>query len=398
MSEERWVETWVSTPQPTRPDQLPPPPFIRDCAAFVDSTLRQTVRASVGGPRVRLRFANTFGTAPLRLTAVSVALPRAGAAGVSAIVPGSARQVTFHGGRSVTVPAGGEIESDPLEFAVTAGANVTVTIHVADGLPAAAVTSHPGSRTTSYLTRGDRVGDTDLSDAAAVDHWYFLSALRVAARPNTSVLVAVGDSLTDGRGSTTNHNDRWPDLLSDRLRAHPDTADVAVLNHGVGGSRLLDDGRGPGAVDRVVAGALARPALRWLVLFKGVNDLGGAPATRAAQQRVAADLVAAYDRIVGRLREHGVRVYGGTLLPFGGHADYDDPHGHREAARQLVNEWVRGSGRFDEVLDFDRAVRDPVDPRRLAAGFDEGDHLHLNPAGYRALADAVPVHLFTRAG
>lgn len=243
--------------------------------------------------------------------------------------------------------------------------------------------------------RGDRVNDTDLPGATAVDHWYFLSALRVTARPDTAVLVAVGDSLTDGRGSTTNHNDRWPDLLFDRLRARPETAAVAVLNHGVGGSRLLDDGRGPGAVDRVVDRALARAALRWLVLFKGVNDLGGTPATQAAQHRVAADLVAAYDRIVGRLREHKVRVYGGTLLPFGGHADYDDPHGHRERARQWVNEWIRGSGRFDAVLDFDVAVRDPAEPRRLAPAFDVGDHLHLNPAGYRALADAVPARLLT---
>jgi lysophospholipase L1-like esterase len=196
-----------------------------------------------------------------------------------------------------------------------------------------------------------------------------------------------GDSLTDGRGTTTNGNDRWPDRLFDRLQSDPDTRDVAILNHGVGGGRLLDDAR-------LVSRALARPGLRWLLVFKGVNDIGTAAATRTAQERVASDLVAAYDQIVTGVRRHGVRVYGATLLPFGGSAGYDDPAGRRESARQAVNEWIRGSGRFDEVVDFALAVRDPDDPRRLSPAFDGGDHLHLNPTGYQALADAVPAHLF----
>jgi lysophospholipase L1-like esterase len=171
------------------------------------------------------------------------------------------------------------------------------------------------------------------------------------------------------------------------LRSDPDTRDVAILNHGVGGSRLLDDAR-------LVSRALARPGLRWLLVFKGVNDIGTAAATRTAQERVASDLVAAYDQIVTGVRRRGVRVYGATLLPFGGNADCDDPAGHRESARQAVNEWIRTGGGFDDVVDFDLAVRDPADPRRLSPAFDEGDHLHLNPTGYQALADAVPARLF----
>jgi lysophospholipase L1-like esterase len=269
-------------------------------------------------------------------------------------------------------------------------------VYLAEGHPAQEVTSHPGSRTTSYLLVGDHVAAADLPAATPIDHWYFLSGLRVPATATTAVAVLVGDSLTDGRGSTTNQNDRWPDRLSDRLRSRPETSEVAVLRHAAGGTRLLDDGQGPGALDRLVHAALSRAGLHWLLVFKGINDIGTAPAARAAQRRVAEDLIAAYDQIVTRLQPRGVRGYGATLLPFGGNADFDDPQGHRERARQAVNEWVRGSGRFDDVVDFDRFVRDPDHPRRLSPALDEGDHLHLNPAGYRALADAIPLHLFRR--
>jgi lysophospholipase L1-like esterase len=384
---EVWVDTWVSTPQPTAPDNLPPPPFTRDGRVLAGGTLRQTVRVSVGGPQLRLCFSNAFGGAALPITSVAVAHPIGGAAGVSAIEPGTARRATFGGRPAVVVPEGAEVESDPLDFDVPAGANLAVTVYLAGGQASHDITSHPGSRTTSYLLAGDRVADPELPGATPVDHWYFLCGLRVPARAGTAVAVMVGDSLTDGRGTTTNRNDRWPDRLFDRLRSDPDTRDVAILNHGVGGSRLLDDAR-------LVSRALARPGLRWLLVFKGVNDIGTAAATRTAQERVASDLVAAYDQIVTGVRRRGVRVYGATLLPFGGNADCDDPAGHRESARQAVNEWIRTGGGFDDVVDFDLAVRDPADPRRLSPAFDEGDHLHLNPTGYQALADAVPARLF----
>lgn len=382
-----WVDTWVSTPQPTEPDHLPPPPFTRGNIVLAESTLRQTVRASIGGHRIRLCFSNAFGDTALPITAVAVALPLHGRAGASAIQPGTSRQVTFHGRPGVMVPSRAQAESDPLDFEITAGSNLTVTIYLADGRASHHLTSHPGSRTTSYLLAGNHVADLDLPGAAPTDHWYFLSGLRVPARATTSVAVLVGDSLTDGRGSTTNLNNRWPDRLLDRFKSGPDTSDIAILNHGVGGGQLLDD-------TGLVPGALARSRLRWLVVFKGVNDIGTAAATQAAQQQVATDLVTAYDQIITRVRRHGVRVYGATLLPFGGNADYDDPQGYRDLARRTVNEWIRTSGRFDSVVDFDLAVRDPDEPRRLSPRFDEGDHLHLNPTGYRALADAVPARLF----
>lgn len=395
----RWVDTWVAVPQPTPADLLPPPSFTQDGFAFRDSTLRQTVRVSVGGSRLRLSFSNAFGGAALRLAAVGVALPSGGRAGVSTVAPGTSRRVTFQGRGSVVVPPGEHVESDPLEMDVPAGGNLTVSAYLDEGQARHAVTSHPGSRTTSYLVAGDRVGDTELPGAVPVDHWYFLRGLRVPANPATAVAVLVGDSLTDGNGSTTNQNNRWPDQLFERLQHSPDTSDIAVLRHAAGGTRLLDDGQGPDALGRLIRGVLAREALRWLVLFKGVNDIGTAPATDPAQQQIAADLIGAYERIIrdareDGVREDGVRVYGATLLPFGGHEEYDDPGGHRNRARVTVNEWVRTSNRFDYVLDFDRAVCDPAAPHRLLPAFDLGDHLHVNPAGYRRLAEAVPDCLF----
>lgn len=395
---EHWVDTWVSTPQRAGTDQLPPEPFTRDGYAFADTTVRQTLRVSLGGAHLRLRFSNLFGDRPLRLTRVWVALPADGRAGARAVTPDSARPVTFSGHPAVAVPAGGEVESDPLDFPLSPATNITVTLHIAEGLPASAVTSHPGSRTTSYLAVGDRVADDDVADATAIDHWYFLTGVRVTAPPDTPVAVMMGDSLTDGRGSTTNVNNRWPDLLFDRLQRDPRTAGVAVLNHGVGGSRLLDDGRGPGAVARHIDAALARTGLRWLVIFKGINDIGAADATEEAQRRVRSDLISAYEEIATQVRKHGARVYGATLLPFGGFVDYDDPAGHRRRTREEINHWIRTAGRFDAVIDFDRAVRNPSRPSRLIAELRDGDGIHLNPAGYRALAEAIPTTLFEPTG
>jgi len=389
-----WVNTWVSMPQLTEPHNMPPPPFTGDDAVLVDSTLRQTVRVTVGGDRMRLRFSNAFGGADLPITAVSVALPQDGRAGVSAIRPGTSRAVTFNGERSVVVPVGALMVSDPLGFRLAPGSNLTVTAYLADGQDSLDVTSHPGSRTTSHLLAGNHVDDADLPGATPTDHWYFLSGVEVWSARHTAGVVLLGDSLTDGRGSTTNGNDRWPDQLFDRLQDGRRTDEVAVLNQAAGGNRVLNDGLGPNALARLDRDVLAQSGVRWLFVFEGVNDIGTAAPTEIAQKQVADDLIAAYEQIVVRAHAQGLRVYGATLLPFGGNTAYDDPDGHREAARQTVNHWIRHSGRFDAVVDFDAAVRDPADPTRLLPAADDGDHLHLNQTGYRLLADAVPARLF----
>jgi lysophospholipase L1-like esterase len=387
-----WVCTWACAPQPTDPADLPPSPFTGEAGALADATLRQTVHVSLGGERIRLRLSNAFGRAALTVTTVSVALPAGGAAGVSGIQPGTARTVTFRGRTAVVVPTGGEVVSDPLAFTVSPDANLTVTMNLARG-HAAGVTSHPGSRTTSHLIGGERVAALELTGAIPVDHWYVLRGLDVRAPQSSAAVATLGDSLTDGRGSTTNGNDRWPDRLSARLRAHPDTAGVAVVNLGIGGNRMLHDGLGPAALARLDRDVLALSGVGWLIVFHGTNDIGTAEATTAAQERVVDDLATAYDRIVDRAHTLDIRVYGATLTPFGDSA-YDDPAGLRESARRALNEWIRTGGRFDAVLDFDLAARDPGDPHRLRAEVDEGDHLHLSPTGYRALADSVPLSLF----
>jgi lysophospholipase L1-like esterase len=295
----------------------------------------------------------------------------------------------------VVVPAGAQAVSDPVDFPLAAAANVTVTTYLAAGQPAAGgITSHPGSRTTSFLVAGDHAADQRLAGAVPVDHWYFLGALEACSGPAAAAAVILGDSLTDGRGSTTNGNDRWPDQLVDRLRSRGDGAGTAVVNQGIGGNRVLRDGLGPSIVSRLDRDVLAVSGVGWLVVFAGVNDIGSADATQAAQRQVTAELCTAYEEIAAKAHTAGIAVYGATLTPFAGSDPYDDPAGHREAARQAVNAWIRASGRFDAVLDFDQAVRDPRSPARLSAAVDSGDHLHLNPAGYRALANAVPAGLF----
>jgi lysophospholipase L1-like esterase len=388
----RWVDTWTSMPQLTEPGNLPPAPFARDNLVLADSTVRQTLRVSVGGQQLRLHFSNAFGGTALPLTAVSVALPAGGQAGVSAIQPGTARPVTFHGRPSVVIPVGAQMVSDPVGMDLAPRSILTVTIYLAEGQASNNITSHPGSRTTSHLLAGNHVDAGDLPGATPVNHWYFLSAAEVFSR-NTTGVVMLGDSLTDGRGSTTNRNDRWPDQLLDRLRSKRDTAGIAILNQAAGGNRVLNDGLGPNALARLDRDVLAQSGVTSMIVFEGVNDIGTADATEAAQKQIADELIAAYDQIILRSHAQNIRVYGATLLPFGGNTGYDDPAGLREAARQDVNQWIRTGHRFDSVLDFDLVTRDPANPRQLRPAIDVGDHLHLNPLGYKALADAVPARL-----
>jgi lysophospholipase L1-like esterase len=389
-----WVNTWTAMPQLTEPGNMPPAPFTQDNLVFADATVRQTVRVTVGGQQFRLRFSNAFGGAALPITQVSVALPAGGQAGVSAIQPGTSKPVTFSGRTSIVVPVGAQVVSDPLNFDLASRSNLTVTMYLAQGQASNNITSHPGSRTNSYMLAGNHVDDADLAGSATVAHWYFISGVEMWSRHTTAAAVMVGDSLTDGRGSTTNMNDRWPDQLLDRLQSRPGTSNIAIVNQAAGGNRVLNDGLGPNALGRVDRDVLAQSGVKWLLVFEGVNDIGTAEASEAAQKQTVDDLITAFDQIILRAHAQGIRVYGATITPFGGNTPYDDPAGLREASRQVVNEWIKTSHRFDGVVDFDQVARDPAAPRQLAPAFDVGDHLHFNPAGYKALADAVPARLF----
>ncbi|MGY1856545.1 SGNH/GDSL hydrolase family protein [Modestobacter sp. SYSU DS0290] len=391
---QQWVTTWTAMPQLVEPHNMPPAPFTQPGLVLADTTLRQTIHTTIGGDQLRLRVSNAFGGAPLPITKAVVALPAGGQAGASAVQPGTSRQLTFGGQASTVVPTGALMVSDPLAADVPAEADLTVTLYLAAGQASDQLTGHPGSRTTSWLVHGDHAEDVELAGATAIDRWYLISGLEVTAGKRTRAVAVLGDSLSDGRGSTTNGNDRWPDLLAARLAEKPATRDVAVVNQAAGGNRVLQDGLGPNALARLDRDVLAQSGVEHLVVFEGVNDIGTAAATPEAQSAVAAELIRAYQQIVVRAHAQGIAVHGATLLPFGGNEGYDDPAGHREAARRTVNEWIRSSGTFDTVLDFDRVTRDPSAPQRLLPAYDEGDHLHLNPAGYAALAAAVPTQLF----
>jgi lysophospholipase L1-like esterase len=378
-------------PQLTEPGNMPPAPFTGDGVVFADTTVRQTVHVTVGGSRLRVRFSNAFGATALPITGAAVALPVDGRAGVSGIRPGSSRALTFGGRRSVTVPAGAQIVSDPVPFLVGSSTNLTISAYFGlgqVGVPGqvpVALTSHPGSRTTSWLAFGDITDKSEMVGAVGADHWYLISGVEVES--TAGGLVIVGDSLTDGRGSTTNGNDRWPDQLFARVPS------VAILNQAAGGNRVLNDGLGPSVLARLDRDVLATSGADRTLLFEGVNDIGTAAATDEGQRQVVADLLVAYEQIVLRAHAVDIPVYGATITPFGGNEGYDDPSGLRERSRQEVNARIRHGRLFDAVIDFDAAARDPLAPRQIAPAYDTGDHLHFNPAGYGALARAVPAKL-----
>lgn len=378
---ERWVGTWATSP---RPEEKTDPGI-----ELAGATLRQVIHVSLGGRTVCLRLSNAFGTTPLVLHGVHLA--RTGAAG--AIEPASDREVRFAGERAVTVPAGAVMLSDPVELEFPALADLAISIHFAT-VPAV-LTGHPGSRTNSYLLPGDQLAAADCSAAAKTVHWYFISGLDVIDPTGSAgALVVLGDSITDGYGCTTDRNNRWTDELARRLHAEPATRGVGVLNHGIGGNRLLRDGLGPNALARFERDVLAQTGVRWLLILEGINDLGTRAEARTKGDTFAsaADIIAAYGQMIARARAHGIRVIGATLLPYGGSKTYWSAEG--DADRRAINEWIRTSGRFDAVIDFDAAFRSAEDPNKMKPALDSGDHLHPSLGGYVEMARVVDLRLF----
>lgn len=386
----RWTGSWAASQQIPEPANALPPEDLHD------ATLRQIVHLSVGGSTLRLHLSNAFGTAPLHLTSVHIARPLS--SGSPRIDPASDRPVLFSGSEDITIPAAAEYLSDPIALPANALSDLSITIHFDD--PPARETGHPGSRQTSFIVHGNQVSAPDLPNAKAVEHWYQISGVDVlsTATPARSI-VALGDSITDGHGATTNGNDRWPDDLARRLQAQPSTRSLGVLNQGIGGNHILTDGLGPNALARFDRDVLAQPGVRYLILFEAINDLGALSrqptSTPADHALLVHRLLAAYNQIIDRAHAHNITVLGATITPDVG-SDYYHPGPESEADRQALNRWIRTPGHFDAVLDFDQAIRDPAQPSRLLPAFDSGDHLHPSPAGYKKLADSIPLTLFTR--
>ena len=371
-----WVGTWGASPQLTEPRNLPPPP------GLTGNTARQFVQISIGGEKLRVRFSNAFGTNAVTMNSVHLALPISD----SAIDTNSDKALTFNGKPTVTIPAGESVLSDTLDFHLAPLSRLAVTIHFGD--TSGAVTGHPGSRTTSYLQSGDAVTAAELTDAVTNQHWYFLTGIDVRVKHSPGAIVAFGDSITDGRGSGTDKNDRWPDDLAHRLQADKSTAAIAVLNEGIGGNCILRGGLGPTALSRFDRDVLGQSGARWLIIFEGVNDIGG---SRSAS--VATNLISAFQKMIAQAHAHHLRVYGATITPFGG-SFYDSPA--HETAWQTVNDWIRNSGQFDAVIDFAAAMGDPQNPSHLLPAADSGDHLHPNETGYQMMAGAIDLKLFKK--
>jgi lysophospholipase L1-like esterase len=386
---DRWITSWGSAQLvPTAENALP--------ENASDLTIRQVVRLSAGGSRVRVRFSNVFGREPLVIGAAHVA--RLASLGSARLVPGSGRILTFGGRASVTIAPGAEAYADPVAVPAAAGTDLAISLY----LPTAphGQTGHPGSRATSFLIRGNHVSETEPAGAEASARWWSLADVDVEATDAAATIVAIGDSITDGYGVKPDTNQRWTDTLASRLRANPATRSIGVVNAGIGGNRVLLDGLGPNLLARFDRDVIARSGVKWVILLEGINDLGvltrEKPATAEEHAAIVTRITQAYGELVQRAHTHGIKVIAGTILPFVGN-DYYHPGPETEADRQATNRFIRTSGIFDAVVDFDRLTRDPARPERLLPAFDSGDHLHPSMAGYRAMGEAVPLDLFRSA-
>ena len=410
---EHWVGTWATgaawrpsaqasvasappvVPQPSAPQPAVPAPPANPAAAprpvqFNNQTLRQIVHTSIGGSRVRIVLSNVFGTAPLAVGAASVALRDTDAA----LVATTSRPLTFSTRPSITIPAGAIVVSDPVPLTVPALADLAIDLFLpgdSEAWPSTLTVHNTGLQTNYVSPPGNHAGRV-FTPVATATSWFLLARVEVVAPASSAAVVTLGDSITDGTRSTADANRRWPDALARRLQAQPATRRLSVLNLGIGGNRLLNEGApnfGINALARFDRDVLAQPGVAYVIVLEGINDIG--MSARTGPSPSAEDLIAAHRQLVDRAHMKGLKIFGGTLTPFEG-AAYFTPEG--EAKRQAVNEWVRTSKVYDAVADFDAALRDPQHPTRVLAAYDSGDHLHPSDAGYTAMADVINLGWF----
>ena len=385
---DNWVATWT-TALVARPAVLPPPapnaaPVIPPALTPNNQTLREIVRTSIAGMRARVVFANTFGTAPVSIGGASLALHDKD----WDIVASSLRKLTVNGASSFRIPAGAVLLSDPIDLQVPARTELAIDVFIPDDLGSGTspITMHAGANQTSYVTAGNHVGEAAFGGGAITRSWFLISRVEVVAAPRAGAIAAFGDSITDGTRSTPDTNNRWPDHLARRL-----PPGFAVMNVAIAGNRVLNEGNfnaGINALARFDRDVLAQPGVTHVVVMEGINDIGAANAA-------VDELIAAHKQMVERAHVRGLKIYGATLTPYEG-AAYFTPEG--EAKRKALNQWIRTSGVYDAVIDFEAVVRDPAAPTKIKAEFDSGDHLHPNDAGYKAMGESIDLSLFKPAG
>ncbi|KHK58213.1 hypothetical protein PI87_00140 [Ralstonia sp. A12] len=385
----RWVATWTASADrniyPTAPKSFP-----------AATTIRQIVHASVGGNQLRLRLSNEFGTAPVIVGPVHVAL----SAGGAKILPNSDRTVTFGGKASTTLHAGAPLISDPIDLPIAPLSDVAITLFLPNATTLGTI--HDYAAQTAYVSSGDNTASPDQPSPTPYTSRFYVSGLLVEAQNQPRTVVAFGDSITDGQNSTTDANKRWPDVLSRRLNSNGPWGAFAVLNQGIAGNRVLADLAGVSALARYDRDVLSLPGVQWVILLEGINDIGfpGGSLAPTSPPVTAEEIINGYKQIIVRSRQHGIKIMGGTLTPFKGsevpYPNYWSPE--KEATRQAVNRWIRTSGAFDAVVDFDAAVRDPASPQNLLPAFDSGDRLHPNDAGYAAMANAINLSTLRSVG
>lgn len=390
---EHWIATWAAAPQlPTPPGQARAGAF---SGAFNNQTVRMIVHTSIGGHRVRVALSNAFGAAPLTIGAAHVALR----AKDSAIAPNSDRALLFNGKPSCSIPVGAFLISDPVDLDVPKLSDLAVSVYVPGDTGLA--TAHSVGLHTTWITKsGDATAKPEIADAITTQSWYWLTRVEVLAPASTASLVTLGDSITDGTRSTPDTNGSWPAFLAARLQATPATSQIAVLNEGISGNRVLRDGTGPSALERFDRDVLSEPGVKWMTVLEGINDVRrgtgtdltfGPNRTIPPSEWVTPDeLIGAYKQIIDRAHEHGIKVFGATLLPCEGASLYTE---HGNETRMSVNQWIRTGGAFDGVIDFDAVTKDAANPNHYRPDFDSGDHLHPNNVGYKAMADSINLAL-----
>jgi lysophospholipase L1-like esterase len=384
-----WVTTWATAPYLTEANNLPPEPL-----AF--KTLRQFVRTSIGAKHLRLRLCNAYGTSPVTVQSAHLAVAEGtGSAGTGEINPATDRALTFRGAPGVVIPAGETIWSDSLAYDLPAITTVAISLHFGEMSPTT-ITGHPGSRTTSFIEDGNVVSAVSLPGAAKTDHWYVIHAIEALADETGRTLAVLGDSITDGRGSTTNGQDRWPDQLATRFAAIPSTATVGIANLGIGANGVLGQGSPgfPSGQARFSRDILNQTGVRYFIVFEGINDIAySGITTSAAATARANDLIVAYTSLANQARARNIKAYAATITPFGTSGTYTPT---LESIRQTVNAWIRDNTVFDGSIDFDAVVRDPSNPSNLLPAYIyQNDGLHINTTGYQAMINSINPNLFT---